>query len=122
MKLVDSLVEGEYRRELKEGARYLLEEGGDPKLLALLCREVGAVESVYYLAGYKLSDYRTYSLLVNGTTVCHIEISNEQIEAFNMISISEYKKGLKKKDQIKLQVALELSRACGPRSSPAQGS
>jgi len=109
MKLVGSVVEEEYRRELKEGARYLLEEGGDPKLLALLCREVGVVESAYYLSGYKLSDYHTCSLLVNGITVCHIEISNEQVEAFDTASVSDYKKGLKKRDQIKLQVALELA-------------
>lgn len=109
MKLLGSVVEEQYRRELKEGARYLLEEGGDPRLLNLLRREIGVIESAYYLSGYKLSDYHTCNLLVNGVTVCHIEVSDGQIEAFDRISISEYKKGLKKRSQIKLQVALELA-------------
>ena len=109
MKLIGSSVEEQYKRELKEGARYLLEERGDPRLLDLLQREIGNVKSAYYLSGYSLSDYHTCNLLVNGATVCHIEMSNEQIEIFEWISISEYKKGLKKQSQIKLQVALDLA-------------
>ena len=109
MKLIGSAAEEQYKRELKEGAKHLLEEGGDPRLLDSLRREIGVVESAYYLSGYKLSDYHTCSLLVNGIAVCHIEMSGEQIEAFDTISISEYKKGLKKQGRIKLQVALELA-------------
>ncbi|MGS2744591.1 hypothetical protein ACU6TU_13505 [Halomonas sp. LS-001] len=109
MKLIGSAVEEEYRKELKEGARYLLEEGGNPRLLSLLHREIGTVESAYFLSGYKLSDYHTCNLLVNGATVCHIEMSDDRIEAFDTISVSEYKKGLKKQSQIKLEVALELA-------------
>lgn len=109
MKLIGSMVEKEYRRELSEGARYLLEEDGDPKLLALLHQKIGAVRSAYYLSGYRMSNYHTCSLLVNGTTICHIEISNEQIETFDIDSVQDYRKGLKKHDQIRLQVALELA-------------
>lgn len=111
MKLIGSAAEEQYKKELRQGAQYLLEEGGDPRLLDLLHREIGAVESAYYLSGYKLSDYHTCSLLVNGTTVCRVEMSDGQIEDFDAISISEYKKGLKKQGQIKLQVALELAAA-----------
>lgn len=109
MKLIGSAIEEQYRIELKEGARYLLEQGGDQRLLDLLHQEIGVVENAYYLSGYKLSDYHTCNLLVNGNTVCHIEISGEQVEAFSVESISEYKRGLAKKDHIKLLVALELS-------------
>lgn len=109
MKLIGSAVEKQYRSELEAGARYLLEEGGDPRLLALLRQKVGAVESAYYLSGYSLSDYQTYNLLVNGNVICQIEISDGKIEACDVLNISKYKKGLKKQSQIKLQVALELA-------------
>ena len=109
MKLIGSAIEEEYRKELKEGARYLLDERGDPRLLDLLHREIGTIDSAYFLSGYKLSDYHTCSLLVNGNTVCHVEMSDDQIEAFDAISVSQYKKGLKKRTQIKLQVALKLA-------------
>lgn len=116
MKLIGSAIEEQYKRELEDGARYLLEERSYPRLLEALHRAVGAVESAYVLSGYKLSGYHTCNLLVNGTTVCHVEISDDQIETFNTISISEYKKGLKKRGQIKLQVALELAALKEPRS------
>ncbi|MCZ7494506.1 hypothetical protein KXS05_05900 [Rhizobium sp. SA279] len=109
MKLIGSAVEEQYRTELQEGARYLLEEGGDPGVLDLLRREIGAVKSAYYLSGYELQDYRTCNLLVNGMIVCHIEISGKQIEVFDKISIPKYKMGLKRQGQIKLQVALDMS-------------
>lgn len=109
MKLIGSTIEEQYKRELGEGDRYLLEERGDPRLLDVLHREIGAVESVYFLSGYKLSDYRYCNLLVNGTTICQVEMSDGKFEAFSTIDISEYKKGLKKRSQIKLQVAVELA-------------
>lgn len=109
MRLIGSAVEEDYKRELEEGARHLLEGGGDPRLLDLLHREIGVIESAYFLSGYKLSDYHICRLLVNGTIIFHIELSEGKIEAFNAISVSQYKKGLKRKDQIKLQVALELA-------------
>ena len=109
MKLIGSAAEQQYKKELRQGAQFLLEEDGDPRLIDLLHQEIGAIESAYYLSGYRLSDYHTCSILVNGSTVCHIEMSDEQVEAFDAVSISEYKKGLKKQGQIKLHVALELA-------------
>jgi hypothetical protein len=109
MKLIGSAVEEEYKKELEAGARFLLEEGGNPGLLELLHREIGGINSAYFLSGYKLSDYHTCNLLVNGATVCHIEMSGDQIEVFHAISVSDYKRGLKKQGQIKLQVALALA-------------
>jgi hypothetical protein len=109
MKSIGSAVEERYKTELQEGARYLLEDGGDPGVLDLLRREIGAVKSAYYLSGYELQDYRTCNLLVNGMTVCHIEISGKQIDVFDKISISDYTRGLKKQGQIKLQVALDMA-------------
>lgn len=111
MKLIGSAAERQYEMELRQGAQYLLQENGDPRLLELLHREIGFVESAYYLSGYKLSDYHTCSLLVNGTIVCQARMSGEQIESFETLRISEYKKGLKKQGYIKLLVALELAAA-----------
>jgi hypothetical protein len=109
MKLIGSATEEQYKKELRQGAQHLLEEDGDPRLLDLLHKEIGAIESVYFLSGHQLSDYHTCSLLVNGTTVCHVEMSEEHVEAFDTISIVEYKKGLKKQGQLRLQIALELA-------------
>ena len=111
MKLIGSSDEERYRKELRQGCKYLLEEDGDPGLLALLHREFGAIESVFFLSGYKLSGYHACSLLVNGAIVCHLEMNDEKIEGFDCSSIDEYKKDLKKQGQIKLQIAIELAAA-----------
>lgn len=108
MKLIGSSIEEQYRKELEEGARHLLEDGGDPRLIDLLRQKIGTVKSAYYLSGYKLSGYQTCSLLVNGSIVCYVEISDETVESYDKYSIFEYQKGLNKQGQIKLQVALEL--------------
>lgn len=109
MNLIESMVEEEFKKELKEGGKYLLEERGDPMLMDLLYRELGVIESAYFLSGYRLSNYHVCSLLVNGATVCHIEMSDNKLENFEKISVSEYKNGLKRRDQIKLQIAIELA-------------
>ncbi|GLU28249.1 hypothetical protein [Brucella sp. NBRC 12950] len=109
MKLIGSAIEEQYKKELEEGARFLFEERGNSRLLEVLYREIGSVESAYFLSGYKLSDYHICSLLVNGTNVCQVELSDDQIDNFYKISIPEYKKRLNKRLQIKLQVAIELA-------------
>ena len=109
MKLTNSITEKKYKNELKRGARYLLAEAGDPELLAFLCEEIGVIESVYYLSGYKLADYHTCILLVNREVICHVEISGGVVETYKSMSVSEYRRGLKNQGQIKLEVALELA-------------
>mgnify|MGYP005855492829 CR=1 FL=1 len=109
MKLIGSMAEDYFKKELKEGNEYLLEKRGDPMLMELLHREIGSIESAYFLSGYRLSNYHVCNLLVNGVTVCHVEISDGELESFEKISVSEYKNGLKRRDQIKLQLAIELA-------------
>ena len=64
MKLIGSADEERYRKELRQGCKYLLKEDGDPGLLALLLREFGAIESAFFLSGYKLD---TSNYPVSGT-------------------------------------------------------
>ena len=109
MKLIGSLTEEKYRAELKEGNRHLLEGGGDPVLLDVLDREIGIIRSAYFLSGYSIQGYHTCVILVNGSIVCNIEISDGRVDDFCKISLQEYVKGLNKQGRIKLQIALDLS-------------
>lgn len=109
MKLIGSEIENKYRKDLLKGSNFLLNESGDPKLLGILQKKIGDIYSAYYLNGYEVGDYHTCSLLINGDSIFHIEYSGEHLEEFYEISIPEYRNGLKKKDQIKLLVALDLS-------------
>ncbi len=109
MRLIDSTTEEEYRQEMEEGAKYLLEDKRSEILMKLISREVEVVNSTYILSGYKLGSYQTCSILVNGDTVFHIQISDNETESVEKSSISEYRNGLKKQGQIKLKVALELA-------------
>jgi hypothetical protein len=108
MELKGSMTEHHYRAELEQGASVLLERGNLP-ILRLLQEKCGAIHSAYFLSGYILADYRNFCILVNGQTICRGEITGEDLESFEKMSILEYKKKLKKSDQIKLEVALELS-------------
>ena len=108
MKLIGSILEDQYRMELKKGSDYLLREREDPWLLDFLQRNVGDIKTAYYLSGYKLPDFHTCHLLINGSAIYHLEVSNGFVQSFEKMSISEYKGNLKKKDHVKLLVALDL--------------
>lgn len=109
MKLIGSNTEDIFESELKLSEQQLLDQNIDPRILELLKAEVGMIKSAYFLSGLNLPSYQNFCALINGNLVCKVAIADGEVESFQMLTISKYTRGLKRRDQIKLQVALELA-------------
>ena len=108
MKLIGSNVEEAYRKELERGSNAFLGDNRNSNLYKILKKKRGYVNSAYFLNGYQLGDYENGTILLNNDVIVFYEITDGNLESFDMVSIESYKRGLKKHGMIKLLIALDL--------------
>lgn len=109
MKLTGSLTERMLRNDL---TNIVLSASSRAKLLVrFLLQRYVKVTSVYELHWVFEPDVEYFTFLVNGSCIVYLELDKQEnvCTISKELSIEEYKIGLKKKDQLKLLVALDLA-------------
>ncbi|WP_020620879.1 hypothetical protein [Paenibacillus daejeonensis] len=88
----------------------MFEEDGNIRLVDALKKEFPELKSAYILHWIPEQGEDFYRVLINESLVINIELSRDQdsVSTIKTIPITEYKKGISKINQIKLQVALDL--------------
>lgn len=111
MKLIGSKTEEEFREQLKESFFRLFHSDEKHKLLDALVQSYSQVKTAYILHWIPEQGEDLYTVLINNNIISYVEIEKEGVNApiVHSIELSEYKKGLKKNDQIRLAVALDLA-------------
>ncbi|WP_020621248.1 hypothetical protein [Paenibacillus daejeonensis] len=110
LKLIGSKTEQEIRNQLIISRKSLFEEDGNIRLVDALKKEFSELKSAYILQWIPEQVEDFYKVLINESLVINIELSRDQdsVPIIIKMLVSEYKKGLSKINQIKLQVALDL--------------
>ena len=110
MKLINSKIEKDIRDNLQKYSPLIME---DNVIINFLIQHFQEVKSVYVLQVTPDQGEELYTLLVNGDKVIDFEISrsNASIYDVHIRTVDEYSKEIKKKSpQLKLLIALELSK------------
>ena len=112
MKLRGSQTEQLIREDLVKGNLVISTSAQDKMIVQFLRQEYSNVASVYPLHWIFEPEFEFFKFLVNGIIVVKVELDKSEniCIIIKELSIHEYKKGLKKKDHIKLLVALDLAR------------
>lgn len=113
MKLRGSLAEQEYRRELTKGRISLFQDSEKQRLLESLKRCFPEMKTAYILGFTPEQTEDIYRLLVNENIIAIVEIDrlNVGVEPhIERFSIPSYLKGLSKRSQIQLAVAMDLAK------------
>lgn len=113
MKLVGSLQEKHFRAELSRSHDHLFHEEDGARLLGLLKEKFGQPKTAYVLEWIPEQGEDICTVLVNDNIIADVEIARVNPAAEPLIlrttTVVEYSKTLKKIDQIKLTVALDLA-------------
>jgi len=114
------------RKSLDEGIyarNYFKEDPNGLKMVDYIAKQLGREVRSVYLLSYNRSQATAFvRFLINAEIVVHFEyvpaeisehikamIKQEDLEPFEQISLKEYKKGLKRQDQVKLNTFLQLA-------------
>ncbi|MDB6372550.1 hypothetical protein [Photorhabdus bodei] len=110
MKLIDSLIEKEYRQQLLQSRKSLF-AGDNPKLLSLLYEVRPETKSAFVLEWVPEQGEDLYTVLLDKELIVTVEISriNSEKLILEEISLEQYEKTLRyKKNKIQLAVALDI--------------
>ena len=112
MKLRGSQTEQLIREDLVKGNLVISTSAQDKMIVQFLRQEYSNVASVYPLHWILELEFEFFLVLVNGNILVKVELDKSEniCTIIKELSIHEYKKGLKRKDHIKLLVALNLAR------------
>lgn len=113
MKKVESLTDKKIKEELTLSKKYILE---NEKLSAFLQKKFDSLSSAYILGHTPDQGEDFYTLLINTSTILTFELSRTDSDAIpenvNFISIDEYRKSLRgRQDIARLTLAIELTTA-----------
>lgn len=111
MKLTGSLTEQVLREELLNANIVTLDSYEAKKIFLYLTQLFSEVTSAYTLHWVFEQDIEVLKILVNGDFIATIEIDRSDYSGrvVEKVPINKYKIGLKKKDQLKLLIALDLA-------------
>lgn len=111
MKLTDILTEQVMRGHLANANIATIESEKERIITTFLARQYSSISSVYTLNWILEPDIEVFNFLVNGALIVVLELDKAEntCNIIRELSIGEYKIGLKKKDQLKLLVALDLA-------------
>jgi hypothetical protein len=113
MKLIGNKTEQEIRAELIESSRSLFSTEEDGRLIEEVYKLYPETKTAYVLHWRAEQGEDLYKVLVNDNVIIEIEIDRVgQSEPIigKSLTIPQYLKGLKRKDQIQLAVALDLAK------------
>jgi hypothetical protein len=113
LKLIGSMTEQSYRAELLASHRSLFCNEVKHRMLSVLQMRFNDMKTAYILDWVPDQDEDCYWILIDDKFVVQIELergTSKVIDDAELISLSEYKKGLSKTRQIKLAVALDLAK------------
>jgi len=111
MVLKGTKTENDIREQLIESHNHLFDQSKNDKLLKAL-KSIQAMETAYILNWIPDQDEDVYIALINDAFIVRIELekdSNNKPE-YEFISLKKYRIGLRKQDQIKLEIALDLAK------------
>ncbi|MFC6549110.1 hypothetical protein ACFQBN_20820 [Cohnella cellulosilytica] len=114
MRLIGSKTEQDLRKQLIESNKLLFEGQGNKSLLKALEKYYPEMKTAYILHWIPEQGEDIYKVLVNDSTIVEVELDRNDIAVeplVSTISISQYRQGLSKHSQIKLEVALDLVQA-----------
>ena len=114
IKLIGSMQEQAFRKELIGLNECLFEDKTYPGLLSFLRAQFPAMKNAIVVDWVPGPDYETYTILINDDVIGHVEIDRSNRGAQPTVetdSLANYRQGLSKNKQIKLLVALELAPA-----------
>lgn len=113
MKLIGSKTEEEIRKQLIKSNQLLFKSEEKKRLLEVIRSLYPEMNTAYIIDWIPEQGEDIYKLLINDNIIVKIELDryNEEIEPIvESKSISEYLQGLSKRNQIKLGVALDLTK------------
>jgi hypothetical protein len=115
MKLIGSITEEDYRRDLKAGQRFFLEERRGRELFARIKAKFPKLKTVSLLHWVPEQGEDVYEILIDDEAVLKVEVPHsfghsDELD-FDYIKLKNYVHGLSRSSQIKLAVALDLARA-----------
>lgn len=112
MKLIGSMQEDQYRRELTASWKGISEPGSP--LLAMLQQRYGVIESAFSLSWTPGQTEELFSVLINGRQVAQIirDRSTNEVREDELCTVRQYQHQLRSpQSRIQLAVALELARS-----------
>jgi len=113
MKLIGSRHEAEFRSELIESRRALMERNEYPGLLTAVQDLFPRAQTIFVLQWVPEQSEEFVQLLVDADTVLELEVDRQAFEVvpggIMQKSVEAYKKSLSKISQLQLAVALDLA-------------
>lgn len=115
MKLKGSLTEESIRKELSKANLATSESAETKEIFSYLSKLFPNVHTSYSLNWIYEQDIEILKILIDSCFVITIQInrSDNSYTLVEKLEIDQYKKGLKRKDQLKLLVALDLAKQFG---------
>ena len=111
IKLKGTHTEQEHAAKLKESRDFIFDSKAGARLKSILASECTELKTAYILDSIPDEDEDIYLVLVNNENLLSVELDRVNLSASPIIEhkdLVNYKKQLRKGDQIKLTVAIEL--------------
>ena len=110
MKLIGSLTEDEYRKDLIKYSKQIFWESSNSTLRDVVLSKFPKLKTVYILSSFPDDTSEYYWLLVDGKKILHIELDkqNVNVPVVEFSELSEHLKNISKQGHIQILVAQEL--------------